>query len=125
VKKPDKTTGAVCPEASPASNPKPQRAISLAELLATDFSKEPPPDPRRPVYGIWTLADGREMLFDRDYRPLYSRRRGEVAEIADPQRPAGIIKERFFWADRDSIHSLCPATQRKLRAVLQAWGIER
>jgi hypothetical protein len=117
------TTGAVCPEASPASNPKPQHAISLAELLAMDFSKAPAS--QRPVYGIWTLADGREVLFDRDYCPLYSRRPGLPAELAEPQRPQGIVKERFLWADRDSLYSLCPATQRKLRAVLRAWRIER
>jgi hypothetical protein len=117
------TTEAVCPEASPASNPKPQRAISLAELMAMDFSKAPAA--QGPVYGIWDLADGREVLFDRGYSPLYIRRPGEAAEISEPRRPQGIIKESFFWADRDSVHSLCPATQRKLRAVLRAWGIER
>jgi hypothetical protein len=107
----------------PTSEARAPGAISLAELLATDFSKAPAA--RRPVYGIWTLADGREVLFDRGYSPLYSRRPGLPAEIAEPQRPQGIIKESFFWADRDSLHSLCPATQRKLRAVLRAWGIER
>jgi len=79
-------------------------------------------DPRR-VYGIWTLADGREVLFDRDYLPLYSRRPGEPAEIAEPQRPQGVINEHFLWADRDSRYSICPATRRKLLAVLRAWGI--
>jgi len=116
------TTGAVCPK-STAANLKPNRAISLGELMAMDFSKAPVD--RRRVYGIWTLDDGREVLFDRDYAPLYIRRPGEAAEIAEPRRPQGIIKEHFLWADRDSIHSLCPATQRKLRVVLRAWGIEQ
>jgi hypothetical protein len=113
----------VRPNATIASDPKPQRAISLAELMAMDFSNTPAAP--RLVYGTWTLEDGREVLFDRDYCPLYSRRPGWAAEIAEPRRPQGIIKASFFWADRDSVHSLCPATQRKLRAVLRAWGIER
>ena len=109
--------------ARPGSPTKQNRAISLGELLAMNFPKTPVE--RRRVYGIWTLADGREVLFDRDYSPLYSRRPGEPAEIADQQRPQGIIKERFLRADRDSVYSLCPATQRKIQAVLRTWGIAR
>jgi hypothetical protein len=116
-----RTTGEPGPNSRPRANPEPTHAISLPELLARDFPKAPVE--RRRVYGIWTLADGREVLFDRDYRALYSRRPGEPAEIADPQRPQDIIKERFLWADRDSLYSICPATQRKIQAVLQAWGL--
>jgi hypothetical protein len=35
-------------------------------------------------YGLWTLADGRQVLFDRDYRPMWVRQPGERAMAADP-----------------------------------------
>jgi hypothetical protein len=35
-------------------------------------------------YGIWICADGREVLFNRAYTPIWQRRPGQTAEPADP-----------------------------------------
>src|SRR4051812_34435506 len=35
-------------------------------------------------FGKWTCADGREVLYNRDYVALWQRRPGEPAEQADP-----------------------------------------
>jgi hypothetical protein len=34
--------------------------------------------------GLWRCADGREILFDRSYRPLWQRRLNGRVEVADP-----------------------------------------
>jgi hypothetical protein len=35
------------------------------------------------IYGVWTCADGREVLFSRGCRPIWQRR-GSMIERADP-----------------------------------------
>jgi hypothetical protein len=35
-------------------------------------------------YGKWTCPDGREVLFNRDYKPILERMPGQPAKPADP-----------------------------------------
>lgn len=50
-------------------------------------------------YGLWTCADGREVLFDRRYRPLWTRRPGEAARVADPDERVPHCRQEWFWQD--------------------------
>src|SRR6516164_1125725 len=45
-------------------------------------------------YGIWTCADGREVIFNREYWPILERRPGEKARPADPN-------EWIPWKEQD------------------------
>ena len=50
-------------------------------------------------YGMWTCADGREVLFNRFYEPIWQRYKGAPAERADPTEWVKFIKQSFFYND--------------------------
>lgn len=73
-------------------------------------------------YGVWTLSDGSEVLFDRSFRGMYRRRQaGDRAERCARQYFNHAREERF-WIDQFS-----PDRDRKVRAqmvaLLQRWGL--
>ena len=110
-------TGAPCSNLTSGTNhhPKPQRAITLAELMATDFSQA---SVDRRLYGKWTCADGREVLFNRGYRPIWQRYPGQPAEPADPDRWVDDIvgEADYYWIDGKD-------TNTKGRRLLKEWGV--
>ena len=71
-------------------------------------------------YGIWTTEDGREVLFNRDYQPIWQRRSGEPPEPADRKEwVKGILSQRWFYKDGT------PESQKHARgaAILAEWGV--
>ena len=50
-------------------------------------------------YGQWTCADGREVIFNREYWPILERRPGEKAEPANPSEWIYGIRERDYFFD--------------------------
>ena len=73
-------------------------------------------------YGKWTCADGREVLFNRDYKPIWQRTAdGRVSEAEASERVPYEEQEWFYddnnrpWTDRE--------LSEKLVATLEAWGI--
>ena len=96
-------------------DPTPQRVITLAELMATDLSKAPVD---RRLYGKWTCADGREVLFNRGYRPIWQRYPGQPAEPADPDRWVDDIvgEADYYWIDGKG-------TNTKGQRLLGEWGV--
>ena len=51
-------------------------------------------------YGVWTLADGREVLFDRSYTPTWQRRPGELATVVlDRDWWVPWTRQRYFFDD--------------------------
>jgi hypothetical protein len=78
----------------------------------------------RAPYGLWRRADGREVLFDRSYCPVYSRFPGQAAEIADPDEFVDrVVQEQHFWTDGRQQPERCLATRRKLDRLLSEWGV--
>jgi hypothetical protein len=70
-------------------------------------------------YGKWTCADGREVLFNRRYVPIYQRYPGQLPTPADPNKWVEWKDEQWFYNDGTS-------EARKLKAVLKIldeWGI--
>lgn len=50
-------------------------------------------------YGVWLCENGREVLFNRFYEPLFERR-GEKVREADPQEwVEGVLQKSFFYRD--------------------------
>jgi hypothetical protein len=54
-------------------------------------------------YGIWTTADGRQVLFNRFYEPLLQRAAGDLLALpADPTEWVRDIQlQRWFYVDDD------------------------
>ena len=51
-------------------------------------------------YGIWTCPDGREVLFNRFYEPIWQRRTpGSDPEAADPFERVPYEKQAWFYND--------------------------
>jgi hypothetical protein len=50
-------------------------------------------------YGMWTCADGREVLYNRDYHPIWQRRPGKAAEKANPSEWVHWVKSEHFFDD--------------------------
>jgi hypothetical protein len=108
------TTRGVCANSTTASEPRPW--LTLGELLATDFS-DVPLDQR--LYGRWKCGDGREVLFNRDYRPIWQRYPGQRAEPADPDEwVRDIVGEaKYYWIDGEG-------TNANGRRLLKEWGVQ-
>lgn len=72
-------------------------------------------------YGMWTCADGREVLFNRGYRPLWQRRPGQAATRADHGEWVPFNRQSWFYTDHNPPWR-SPATRRLCEATLAAWG---
>lgn len=53
-------------------------------------------------YGIWTTEEGRELLFNRDYKPIWERNGKESVEQADRSEwVKGIDGQSWFYGDHN------------------------
>lgn len=71
-------------------------------------------------YGKWTCADGREVLFNRFYEPIWQRRPNESPMPADPH-------ERVLWIDQVWFYDDGVRDRQKTKyaeAVLSEWGLD-
>jgi hypothetical protein len=51
-------------------------------------------------YGKWTCADGRQVLFNRAYRPIWERSPGQPAKPADVEEwVEELVREEWFYND--------------------------
>jgi hypothetical protein len=51
-------------------------------------------------YLVWTCGDGREVLFNHGYRPIWQRRPGKAAEKANPDEwVLWIVKRQYLFDD--------------------------
>jgi hypothetical protein len=64
-------------------------------------------------YGIWTTKDGRQVLFNRFYEPLFERAAGELLAVAanPTEWVKDIQRQRWFYVDDDKSSD---AKRRKL-----------
>jgi hypothetical protein len=79
-------------------------------------------------YGKWKCADGREVIFNRDYWPILERRPGEKAKPANPNEWIRGIRERdYFFDDANPPwdrrrRKAAADTLARCNRVLIAWG---
>jgi hypothetical protein len=77
-------------------------------------------------YGMWTCADGREVLFSRFYAPIAERARPEApARQSDTYAWVHWKRQHHFFHDGSFRGAERAATMMKLNAVLAAWGLPR
>src|SRR5689334_21048193 len=50
-------------------------------------------------YGIWCCRDGRKVLFNRRYQPIWQRMPGELATPANRDEWVRWAKQRWFYHD--------------------------
>ena len=75
-------------------------------------------------YGKWTCADGREVLFNRGYRPILERYPGQAAHAARPGEWVKFKEQMWFFDDYTSpIRRSNARTIARLNAVLADWGL--
>lgn len=70
-------------------------------------------------YGMWTCDDGREVLFNRAYQPIWERKGSGTAAPAQ-------LDERVKWSKQQWIYdeNASPARRRQIGLdVLKTWGL--
>jgi hypothetical protein len=70
-------------------------------------------------YGIWTCGDGSEVLFNRDYEPLWRRLPDGTARPEEPD-------EGIEWVRMDPFYDDGTPTRQRLKAgrdALRKWGL--
>lgn len=72
-------------------------------------------------YGIWTCADGREVLFNRRYHPIWQRMPGQAATRAKNGEWVTFERESWFYTDSNPPWS-SRKTKKKCKEVLAKWG---
>lgn len=70
-------------------------------------------------YGVWTCADGREVLFNRRYVPMLERCPGGPVTAADPAEWVPFVRQSWFYSGQ---HSGAESRKRAV-AALRAWGL--
>jgi hypothetical protein len=77
-------------------------------------------------YGRWTCDDGREVLFNRRYHPIWQRRPGAAVERANPDEWVQWVDQQWFYGGAGGllppIHSR--ATLKYLLKVLSEFGVQ-
>lgn len=68
-------------------------------------------------YGVWRCVDGREVLFNRNYEPLWQRHRGQIA-LADSREWVDFVSQVYFY---EGLESADQALITRLTAVVQAF----
>jgi hypothetical protein len=67
-------------------------------------------------YGKWICADGKEVLFNRDFQPIWEKSPAEMPRPTDRDAQYEHVKEKWFFGDRDPPWS----NERSLRRCLEA-----
>jgi hypothetical protein len=70
-------------------------------------------------YGLWTCRDGREVLFDRNYKPIWQLHDG-IVEVADRREWVEHVHEEIFFDDQLPPHRQY-AGMKRLRAIVVRW----
>lgn len=73
-------------------------------------------------YGKWKCADGREVLFNRDYCPIWQRSDGVVTPIA-PDVHVPHEKSEVYYNDGNAPYSNNDMTIKNCLSVLEDWGV--
>jgi hypothetical protein len=76
-------------------------------------------------YGVWRCADGREVLFDRSYHPIWQRRPRGIASEVREWEAVNWEKQFFFYTTDADWASTIPKLQNALDDFKNGKPIER
>jgi hypothetical protein len=75
-------------------------------------------------YGMWTCADGRQLLFNRAYVAIWQRYPGQPATAADPTEWVPWKEQQYFFNDGSlPWMKSARATKIKCERLLADWGV--
>jgi hypothetical protein len=95
-------------------------------VVPRDQSPMPEPMRYRLPYGLWTCVDGREVLFNRDYKPIWQRHSGEAATVADRDEWISYVDQKWFYGDHSAPWLKgreAQATLAQCEDTLAVWGV--
>jgi hypothetical protein len=90
-----------------------QRQLAVGKPTALDIWRF-----KRP-YGVWTCADGREVMFNREYAPILERRPGQPVRAANPNEWIWWIDQTWLFNDGTPLSVAVMA----MNVALADWGL--
>jgi hypothetical protein len=103
--------------------------LGLAHCLREEITVPRDQSPRsapmryRLPYGRWTCSDGREVLFNREYRAIWERYPGPaVARRADIEEWVEYSEQHWFFGDHNPPWRN-RETERRCEEILRAFGV--
>ena len=81
-------------------------------------------------YGKWTCADGREVIFNRYYRPIWQRSADGVVSVADCGEQVAFVTQEWFYTDGSApwkdytVNHAVLLTHRACAIALGRWGLK-
>lgn len=93
--------------------------------VCPDQTEAPSFRPMRIVlpYGKWTCVDGTEVLFNRDYFPIWKKQANGVIIAADPLEWVRFSKEEYFFGDHNNPYE-DRDSNRVCMTQLHEWGVQ-
>lgn len=77
-------------------------------------------------YGVGILDDGTEVLFNRDYSPLWARSLSGLVQEVDPASDLVFTTTKHFYFDRDAPYTKNgSANRQKCLDILSEWGVNK
>jgi hypothetical protein len=70
-------------------------------------------------YGCWRCTDGREVLFNRRYRPILERRPGQSVRAIAAHQWVLWVQQIWFYNEQTPE----PVRRQRTNAVLMQWGL--
>jgi len=75
-------------------------------------------------FRLWICDDGRQVLVDRDLKPIWQCDRDGVVGVVDPDEFLDVIDTEILFLDNDELPPYRQYPQMKrLRALLVDWGV--
>ena len=74
-------------------------------------------------YGKWTCSDGTEVLFNRDYSPIWERPANGAVKIVTPGNDVNHESSEHFYDDATAPYKGNGNSLRKCLKVLEEWGV--
>jgi len=73
-------------------------------------------------YGKWICEDGREVLFNRDYTPIWQRSSNGWGELIEPETNVLFASSSYYYDDRSAPYYNNEQTRALCLDVLKEWG---
>ena len=74
-------------------------------------------------YGKWVCTDGREVLFNRDYTPIWQRQANRAGDLIEPEADVDYDSRTFYFDDRSAPYYGNDGTLANCLNILKEWGI--
>ncbi len=74
-------------------------------------------------YGKWRCESGKEVLFNRDYSPIWERSPKGRVRVISPNKEIDFLEQEFFYDDRSAPYYNNEVTLQRCQSILMEWGV--